>query len=94
MADDDITRNGWTAVPVDAGVIFKDKQLIDSSPSILTVDIVFPSKDPVVSKTQAFAREQLSMQAYNHSIRVFYFGRQDTTRFILRLATMPLARTS
>lgn len=83
MGDDSATRNGWTAVPVDAAIIFKGKPFIHEPKPLLTADIEFPTQDSLVTKTQAFARERLTRRTYNHSMRVYYFGEQNVTRRLM-----------
>jgi len=73
---EDIAKHGWTAVPCDANVIFKKKPI--SKPSPLAVkDVKFPADDPVVAEVQRYAKEKLPEQTYNHSMRVFYWGRKS-----------------
>ncbi|KAI1426746.1 hypothetical protein F5Y12DRAFT_783783 [Xylaria sp. FL1777] len=70
---DDIARHGWTAVPCDANIIFNKNPIV--KPSALKVtDIQFPADDPVVAKVQQYAKEHLSEQTYNHSMRVYHWG--------------------
>ena len=44
------------------------------SGSILVKDIPFPADDPLVVRIQAYAKEKLPLQTYNHSTRVYYWG--------------------
>lgn len=74
MANDEVTRNGWTAVPLNAAEIFVNGPYINKPSPILVADIEFPSQDPVVADIQRFAREHLPRQTYHHSMRVFYWG--------------------
>ena len=69
-----IAEHGWTAVPLDANAIFNGKPYLHKPTPVLVADIPFPSDDPVVAKVQAYARETLPPQTYNHSMRVFYWG--------------------
>ncbi len=69
-----IAEHGWTAVPLDANAIFNGKPYLHKPTPVLVADIHFPSDDPLVAKVQAYAREHLPPQTYNHSMRVFYFG--------------------
>ncbi|RKL51781.1 Cyanamide hydratase [Fusarium oxysporum] len=74
MLPTEVEANGWTAVPVSAKAI-KDSvgQLVPTQTYTLQ-DIVFPSEDKLVSEAQAFVKARLSQEAYNHSMRVFYWG--------------------
>ncbi|RYC61290.1 hypothetical protein CHU98_g4921 [Xylaria longipes] len=70
---DDIARHGWTAVPVDANIIFDKNPIV--KPSAWTIaDIQFPADDPVVAEVQRYAKEHLTEQTYNHSMRVYHWG--------------------
>ncbi|KAI5917463.1 hypothetical protein F4810DRAFT_44393 [Camillea tinctor] len=70
---DDIAKHGWTAVPCDAAAILKDRAYIHKPTAFKFTDIPFPG-DPIVAKIQAYAKEHLTEQTYNHSMRVFYWG--------------------
>jgi cyanamide hydratase len=70
---DPITEHGWTAVPVDPETIFNGRPYLHKPAPVLAKDIHFPSDDPIVAKVQAYAKERLAPQAYNHSMRVFYW---------------------
>lgn len=69
-----LARNGWTAVPVDAAIIFDGKPFINEPQPLLVADVEFPTQDPYVIKTQAFVQKRLTGPTYNHSMRVYYFG--------------------
>ncbi|KAK4126505.1 cyanamide hydratase [Parathielavia appendiculata] len=73
-AEDPIAEHGWTAVRVDADAIFKGKPYLYEPGPLLVKDIHFPSDDPIVAKAQAYAKDNLPVQTYNHSMRVYYFA--------------------
>ena len=87
VSTQEVGENGWTAVPVDAGQIFKDGPYINKPQLIPIEDIEFPSSDPIVSKSQHYVKERLPKQTYNHSLRVFYFGNFELSLFILNIYT-------
>jgi cyanamide hydratase len=75
MSSQEVKVNGWTAVPVSAKTIIESvKKLQDSSSSTIE-DIKFPSDDTLVTEAQSFAKARLGTAAYNHSMRVFYWGK-------------------
>ncbi len=74
MIDNDVTKNGWTAIAVDAAKIFDGKPYIYEPTPLSVEDIKFPSDDPVVLRTQEYAKAKLPLQTYLHSMRVYYFG--------------------
>lgn len=73
MTANNITQNGWTAVPVNAGAIFKNGGYNNKPTPIRVADIQFPSHDKVVAQIQEYAKSKLDHQTYSHSMRVFYF---------------------
>ncbi|KAK2606038.1 hypothetical protein QQS21_003556 [Conoideocrella luteorostrata] len=74
MAQNDVIRNGWTPVPIDAGRLFNGKSF-KNTPTALKVDgIEFPLHDPVVMKVRDYAKEKLPSKTYNHSMRVYYYA--------------------
>ncbi|CAG7557810.1 unnamed protein product [Fusarium equiseti] len=74
MSSTEVQANGWTAVPVSAKKIIDSVEKLQEIPPYKTQDIPFPSEDKLVTEAQAFAKARLSPEAYNHSMRVFYWG--------------------
>ena len=74
MSIDEVKANGWTAVPVSAKKIFEALGQLQTPPVILVKDVYFPSDESLVAEAQQFAKKRLSPEAYNHSMRVFYWG--------------------
>lgn len=70
----DVEQNGWTAVPVDAGKIFESGPFLHQPQLLLVEDIQFPEND-LVAEVQQYANHHLTRQCYNHSMRVYYFGK-------------------
>ncbi len=62
-------------MPVDANAIFLGKPYLNKPEPLLFDDIKFPSDDTVVAKVQQYAKEKLPAKTFNHSMRVFYFGK-------------------
>lgn len=69
----DILANGWTAVPLDPSKLFGGKPYRTAPTALKTADIAWPSDDPLVAKMNTYAKEHLSREIYNHSMRVYYF---------------------
>ncbi|KAJ5392600.1 hypothetical protein N7509_008090 [Penicillium cosmopolitanum] len=74
MCQHEIASNGWTSVPVDAGVIFGDRPFINEPENLSISEVSFPSDDPIVTKTFDYAKRVLHPAAFNHSMRVYYYG--------------------
>jgi cyanamide hydratase len=70
----EVQANGWTAVPVSGKQIIEAHGPITSPVPLKLEDVYFPSEYPVVAEAQSFAKKQLSPEAYNHSMRVYYWG--------------------
>ncbi|KAH6954528.1 hypothetical protein DER45DRAFT_312775 [Fusarium avenaceum] len=73
MSNNEVEQNGWTAIPVDAGKIFKNGPYINKPEYVDVKSIQFPTED-LVAKTQQHAKDNLLKQAYNHSMRVYYWS--------------------
>ncbi|EPS39136.1 hypothetical protein H072_7089 [Dactylellina haptotyla CBS 200.50] len=93
----DISANGWTAVPVDAGAIFGSKPYINTPDAVAVSDVHFPIEDAVVAEVDTFVKARLPRQTYNHSLRVFYFctiiARQQFPEHSSKLSPSTLALT-
>jgi cyanamide hydratase len=74
-AEAEIGGNGWTSTPADAGVIFGDRPFIHEPGPLSIKKIEFPYHDPVVAKTLDYAKSVLHPETFNHSMRVYYFGK-------------------
>lgn len=82
----EIAQNGWTAVPVDTGKIFKNGTFIHQPQPILVDEITFP-QDSLVAEIQKYAQEHLTRQCFHHSMRVFYFGEQIQEQLDIQIPT-------
>lgn len=75
MSSDPIALYGWTAVPLDASVLLNpNKQKLREPEPLSTHDILFP-KTKLAENVQAYAQKHLSEETYNHSLRVYCFGK-------------------
>ncbi|KAG6032706.1 hypothetical protein E4U41_007168 [Claviceps citrina] len=68
-----VSPKGWTAVPLDAGQLFNGQPYKFKPEPLRTQEIKFPSDDAVVERVQAYAKEKLPNQTFNHSMRVYYY---------------------
>ncbi|KAK3196420.1 hypothetical protein K4F52_000302 [Lecanicillium sp. MT-2017a] len=97
MHHNEIMLNGWTAVPLDANMLFSGKTYLNAPTALKTNDIAFPSDDAVVIKAQQYAKEKLSLETYNHSMRVYYYAtaiiRQQFAQYADCLSPSTLALT-
>jgi cyanamide hydratase len=74
MAANEVSRNGWTAVALNAGRLFNGNTFENTPTALKVDDIKFPSDDPIVVKVHQYAKEKLPSETYNHSMRVYYYG--------------------
>jgi hypothetical protein len=70
----ELSANGWAAVPRSFSKSLAD---VDKHKQAeMSVDQAEPPNSDIAKKTQAFAKEQLPEKTFNHSMRVWYFGKQ------------------
>ncbi|KAK1834196.1 hypothetical protein QBC39DRAFT_380100 [Podospora conica] len=69
-----IPLHGWTPVPLSSSALLLSKPHLHPPTPLLTHDIPFPSSDPLVLRVQAYAKSQLPLQTYNHSMRVYHWA--------------------
>ncbi|EFX06010.1 urea hydro-lyase cyanamide [Grosmannia clavigera kw1407] len=72
--DSATAEHGWAAVPRDPSVVLLGKEFLHEPKPLLVQDMLLPTLDPLVVKTQAYAKEKLSPQTYNHSMRVYHYA--------------------
>jgi cyanamide hydratase len=70
----EVQANGWTAVPVSGKQIIEARGAISSPGPLKIKDVHFPLEDPIIVEAQSFVKGKLSPEAYNHSMRVYYWG--------------------
>lgn len=74
MSSNQTQANGWTAVPVSGKQIIEARKECSKPEAVKVEDMPFPSDDPLVKDVESFSRHHLSEEAFNHSMRVFYWG--------------------
>jgi cyanamide hydratase len=79
MCLDTIASNGWTNVPADAGLLFRNNSGVTEAVPLPLVDIPFPLDNDIVAKVYRYAEEKLHRETLNHSMRVYYYGAYDRT---------------
>lgn len=75
MCKNEVGQNGWTSTPADAGAIFGEKPYINEPVPLSLKEIEFPHGDPVVAKALDYAKATLHAETFNHSMRVYHYGR-------------------
>jgi cyanamide hydratase len=67
-----IKKFGWSSVPHAQSTLLKDVNPWDPA-NFTTSEIEIPNSQ-LAKKTMQYAQEHLPEQAFNHSMRVFYYG--------------------
>jgi hypothetical protein len=68
-----VEEYGWTAVPRKIDVLLKQSEAEGPPPVMKVEDILVPDT-PLAKKVQEYAKEELPVGTYHHSMRVFYYG--------------------
>jgi len=76
-----VEEHGWTAVPRSMEKLVAGAKSPKSSTPVKVEDIHVPDS-PIVQSVIKYARENLSRQTFNHSMRVFCYG--ECNRFLCR----------
>ena len=74
MSTNETQANGWTAVPVSGKKIIEARGEIPAPAPTKVEEVFFPSDNKLVKDAHFFAKQRLSPEAFNHSMRVFYWG--------------------
>jgi cyanamide hydratase len=69
-----IEQFGFTAVPRSLDKLIADQSSGATSKAVTVDDIELPNT-PLATSIQAYAKEHLPRQTYNHSMRVYYYGK-------------------
>ena len=70
---DAITAYGWLAKSRDPKIYLKEKVSRDPVPQ--TVDSIRLPDTPLATKVLEYAKQELNIGTFNHSMRVFYYGK-------------------
>jgi len=71
---DAIEQFGFTAVPRSLDKLIATQSTKSTSKTVAVDDIGFPDT-PLAASIHAYAKENLPRQTYNHSMRVYYYGK-------------------
>jgi hypothetical protein len=71
---DPVTAYGWTAVPRDVEKFLSIQGQKAKEPTPISVkEIALPDTE-LANKVHEYAKRELAVETYNHSLRVFYYG--------------------
>jgi cyanamide hydratase len=73
MSNPAIDTYGWTAVPVKLEALLSLSKDSGSAPPFSTTSITLPSS-PLAKSALEYAKKELPIETFNHSLRVFYYG--------------------
>jgi cyanamide hydratase len=68
-----IDANGWTPVPRSMDQLLAHVKAADTQP--YTVDEIALPQSRAARAAEEYAKEHLPLPTFNHSMRVFYYGR-------------------
>ncbi|KAH6678427.1 cyanamide hydratase family HD domain-containing protein [Halenospora varia] len=69
-----IQTYGWTPVPRDLSILLKEQsQASGNAPTVTVSSIPLPSSE-LATKLHEYAKKELALQTFNHSMRVYYYG--------------------
>lgn len=71
-----IEQHGFTAVPRSLEKLIAD-QSTKATPTPVSVDEIDLPDSPLAARIQAYAKDNLPRQTYNHSMRVYYYGKSS-----------------
>ncbi|KAK4540564.1 hypothetical protein LTR36_009094 [Oleoguttula mirabilis] len=74
-----IQEHGWTAVPRSLEKLVASRKDKKPSAPVSVEDIAIPDS-PLVQDIVKYAKENLSSETFNHSMRVYYYGQAITTQ--------------
>ncbi|TCD60598.1 hypothetical protein EIP91_009829 [Steccherinum ochraceum] len=75
--DHNVTFYGFTAVPRDPDVLFKDHPTASGphpKQDLFTADDFPLPSSPIVKEVRDFVKKELNEQTYNHSHRIYFYG--------------------
>ena len=74
MSNPAIEKYGWTAVPRKVSTLLSQSTVSGSAKPISVSSIPLPDS-ALATQVQEYAKRELSVETYNHSMRVFYYGK-------------------
>ncbi|KAF8858128.1 cyanamide hydratase [Acephala macrosclerotiorum] len=69
-----ITKYGWDAVPRKVEILLSQSTTSSNAPKPVSVSQIPLPDSPLVQAVQKYAKTELPIETYNHSMRVFYYG--------------------
>jgi cyanamide hydratase len=69
-------EHGWTAVPRSLDVLVKGRKNPKASTPLTVNDILLPNSE-LVQQVMQYAKDHLPAETFNHSMRVFYYGKPE-----------------
>ncbi|KAI9850218.1 MAG: hypothetical protein M1838_005988 [Thelocarpon superellum] len=69
-----ILAYGFTAVPRNVDVLLQGQTRVHAPKAVLVADVPLPDT-PLAAEVLTYAQTKLPVETYNHSMRVYYFGK-------------------
>lgn len=89
-SEQQLEKFGWTAVPHAQSVLLKDVSPWD--PANYSIWEISTPESEIASRVMGYAKEKLPTEVYNHSMRVYYYGKHSVLP--LRLSSCAAMKSS
>jgi hypothetical protein len=73
MSDSTVEKYGWTAVPRKVELLLQQSEASGHAKPISVSSIRLPDSD-LVKAVHEYAKKELAIETFNHSMRVYYYG--------------------
>lgn len=80
MSNPAIEKYGWEAVPVNLKTLLSQSQASASPAKPVAVSSISLPDSPLAKAVHEYAQNELPIETFNHSMRVFYYGMLPTIR--------------
>jgi hypothetical protein len=74
MANPAVEKYGWTAVPRDVGTLLQQSQASSGPAKYIAASSIKLPDSPLVQAVHEYAKKELPLETFNHSMRVYYYG--------------------
>jgi cyanamide hydratase len=74
MANPAIEKYGWTAVSRDVGTLLQQSQTSSGPAKYIAASSIKLPDSPLVKVVHEYAKKELPLETFNHSMRVYYYG--------------------
>ncbi|KAH6718981.1 hypothetical protein DL95DRAFT_434241 [Leptodontidium sp. 2 PMI_412] len=80
MSNPAVEEFGWTAVPRKLSTLLEQSKASSGPAKPISVSSISLPDSPLAKAVHEYAKKELSIETYNHSMRVFYYGQAILTQ--------------